>query len=116
MIADASTWRGTRPSRANESPSACRRAATRSPARVHRRMSSRWIPPYTIAELSPATRRARSASTCAVTRSPRYRGADQRAEDGRAALSRGSHIALERHELRTGGFEHHRVVATVDEE
>jgi hypothetical protein len=46
----------------------------------------------------------------------RHRGADRRAEGGRAALSRGSRVAVERHELRTGGFERHRVLATVDEE
>ena len=53
---------------------------------------------------------------CRALEVTRHRGADRRAEGGRAALSRGSRVAVERHELGTCGFELHRVVASVDEE
>src|SRR5215217_9402614 len=53
---------------------------------------------------------------CRALEVTRHRGADRRAEGGRAALSRSSRVAVKRHQLRTRGFERHRVVATVDEE
>ena len=47
---------------------------------------------------------------CRALEVTHHRRADRRAEGGRAALSRSSRVAVKRHQLRTGGFERHRVV------